>query len=317
MNAAINTTVELEGRFKLVAVRSDGTERLVADWFKNLITDAGLDMLATNARANGCYQYCQIGTGNNAPAASDTALQSRLTGVAASNFGQYTQDATGVVTTSPRYAYDSIMYEFATGTAAGNISEIGIAPGTSGTVFSRALVLDAGGNPTTVTVLSDEILRVYYELRWYIPETDTTGTVTLEGIDYAWTQRAAGANSVTSNLGWPGNRAYEPAGWLAREPWYAYVGGDLGPITAGEPSGSRTTGYTPTCTIADPYVAGNFWVEYWAEFSTAQLNADITSLKFQVTQFGTHQMKFVPPIPKTNTKKLRLKIRTSWARRTI
>lgn len=317
MKDAINNTVELEGRFKLVAIRPDGTERIAADWFKNLITDAGLDLLATNSRANGCYQYCQVGSGNATPMVGDTSLQVRIAGVASSNFGQYQQDATGVVTTSPRYAYDTIIYEFPTGAAAGNIAEIGVSPAATGTVFSRALVLDSGGNPTTVTVLPDEILRVYYELRWYIPEADTTGTISLGGVDYTWTQRALGANSALSSVGWPGNRAHEPGGWLVREPWYAYVGGDLVPITDGDPTGTRQGPFNLECTIAAPYVAGNFWVEYWVEFSTSQANFNITAFAFTVTQFGRRQMKFSPPIPKTNTKKLRLKIRTSWARRVI
>lgn len=320
MNQVIEQKVEVEGRYKMVAIRPDGSERVLADWFPNLILNAGLDSLALTNPANLCYRYCQVGSGTATPTVNDTQLQSRIAGVVSATFGQYQQDATGIVTTSPRYAYDTIMYEFATGVAAGNIAEVGVAngPGPTGMrMFSRALVLDSGGNPTTVTVLSDEILRIYYELRWYIPETDSTGTVVLDGVTYDWTIRSLCANSVTSNQGWPGNRAYEPGGWLVREFWIPFVGGDLAAITASAPTGTQQTAVNPTCTIASAYVAGNYWVEYWVEFSTDQANVNITCFSFTITQFGRRQMKFSPPIPKTSSKKLRLKIRTTWARRSI
>ena len=39
---------DVEGWYKFEAVRPDGTKRLLADWFPNLITDAGLERMAGN-----------------------------------------------------------------------------------------------------------------------------------------------------------------------------------------------------------------------------------------------------------------------------
>ena len=52
---------------------------------------------------------------------------------------------------------------------------------------------------TTITPLADEILDVVVEVRYYPPLTDTTGTVTLNGIDYDYIIRAA---SITNVAGW-------------------------------------------------------------------------------------------------------------------
>jgi hypothetical protein len=152
----------LAGRFKLTMTNvTDGSVR-ETEWFDNIVTDSGLNGIGTTNMVARCY----VGTGSTTPADTDTALTSFL---AANSSGGTPVSAASV--SSPYYSKNTMVYRFAAGVAAGNISEIGIAP--SGTVpqplFSHALVLDGGGSPTTVTVLSDEILDVTYEIRAYYP----------------------------------------------------------------------------------------------------------------------------------------------------
>ena len=67
------------GWFKIEAHRVDangdeipGTRRVAADWFPNLITNAGLDFLGTTGPTY-VYTYCRVGSGNTAPAFTDPA----------------------------------------------------------------------------------------------------------------------------------------------------------------------------------------------------------------------------------------------------
>ena len=116
------------------------------------------------------------GTGNSTPVVSQTILDNQ-TGVSSSGIETY-----GSTTSSPYYGYKIFTFRFNQGIAAGNISEIGV--GWSGTtplqLFSRTLIKDINGDPTTITVLADETLDVIYELRLYAPETD----LIVSGLDY-------------------------------------------------------------------------------------------------------------------------------------
>lgn len=302
--------ISLQGFYKIEAVRPDGEVRVLADWFPNLITNAGLDLLPTTNPALNAYRYCQVGSGSTAPAFTDTALVSRVAGVITTR-SQYANDADGVVTTSPRYTFDNNLFEFGTGVAAGNLSEIGVGTSaTGGTLFSRALILDGGGNPTTITVLADEILRVTYQLRWYIPEDDAAFSFTMSGTTYNCVSRAAEAGSVQR---WPGTRAYEPAGNWSRETVIGYSGA-LGAITS--TPATQVASSSPTVTMVGTYVPGSYEVTYRGSFSTAEFNGTIAAIKINPANLGTHQISFSPALAKDNTKTLRLDIKFTWGRYT-
>ncbi|HIQ53190.1 MAG TPA: hypothetical protein EYH51_08015, partial [Pseudomonas pachastrellae] len=188
---------DAEGWYKFEAVRPDGTKRVLADWFPNLITDAGLERMASNSDWLG---YCQVGSGNNPPNVLDTALANR---VGSSNTAQ--ASASGAQAEEPYFCWQRRTVRFAEGVAAGNLSEVGMGWTSSGNLFSRALILDSEGNPTTITVAADEILDVTYEFRFYPRLTDVTGSVTLTGNiagTYDYVMRAASVTSSSSSSGW-------------------------------------------------------------------------------------------------------------------
>jgi len=178
------------GWYKIEAHRVDadgveipGSRRIAADWFPNLITDAGLNFLGT-VGTTFVHTYCRVGSGNTPPVVTDTALVSE---VASSNTLQ--NNERGADRSGAFYGWNRRTLRFATGVAAGTLTEVGVSPAATGALFSRALILDTNGNPTAITVLSDEVLDVTYELRLYPVLADATGTVNIAGESYSWTAR--------------------------------------------------------------------------------------------------------------------------------
>lgn len=283
------------GWFKIEATRPDGTRRVLADWFPNLILDGGLDRMGANSDY---LSWCQVGSGSTAPVAAQTALVNRIAGT---NTGQ--KSVSGAQASAPYYGWYRRTYRFAQGVAAGNLSEVGVGWATSGSLFSRALILDGGGSPTTITVLSDEVLDVTYELRRYPGTVDLTGTVVLDGVTHNWVSRAAG---VTDSWHWTGT-------WQMAPDWTAAHTGDIGTVTALNPSGTgEIMSTTPLAYSSGSYARAS---TVSAGLNQTNLSGGIRSIVIGCGRAGRYQIQFDPAIPKDNTKVLSLTIQHSWARR--
>lgn len=272
--------------------------------FPNLITDAGI-----SAMINGGYlNYCYVGTGNTPPAVTDTALVNRI----AATSSNYAGELNTITSTPPYYAAKTKYYEFATGTAAGNLSEVGVgwyisSPASYG-LFSRALILDAEGLPTTITVLPTEVLRVTYTLRLYIPTEDTTGTITLGGnaggTTHNWIMRAA---RCTDGGSWKAgesmmiNPVYKSTYDYNTYPRVFAYSSSIGPIT-GSPSG-----FSIGCT-------GPNGIAYYALWGTETGTHTIRSLLVTAFSGATYQIQFDPPINKTNLQIFKCGFNHSWGR---
>lgn len=290
------------GFFKLEAVKLDGTVRPLTGWFPNLITDVGLNRIGTGSYLNACH----VGSNNTAPANNNTTLAGYIAGTTT-----IVATSIGAQATAPYYGWKRKTFRFGIGTATGNLSEVGVATaaanGGSTILFSRALILDEFGSPTTITVLSDEILDVTYELRLYPPLTDVTQTVSITGSGSHDT--ITRASSVTST-GW-GNYlgtgvTFDPTGGSN----FDARSGELGAIT-GSPSGASSgssTSYNLT------YGNNTLYRDGGANFSLAQGNVGgIRSVSWYTT-LGYFQTRFDPVINKTATKTLNLIFRVAWAR---
>lgn len=285
------------GFFKLVATRPDGTQRVLADWFPNLILDAGLNRIGSG----GIISYCQVGTGSTAPTNSDVALVNRIGSTASQ-----TVTNTGAQASAPYYGYHRMTFRFAAGVATGNLSEVGVGWASSGSLFSRALILDGGGAPTTITVLADEVLDVTYELRTYPPLVDVTGSVNISGVTYNYTLRASTVQSwATSN--------YAASG-LANAASLSFFTGSIGAITAA-PSGTSTTG--GSCTW-DAYANNSLQRSFnsVSGLTTGNLAGGVKSIAV-ATPLGNYQLEFDVALPKDATRVLNLRLNVSWARRAI
>lgn len=165
----VNMHSQIGARFKLIAHKGDGVPTRETDWFNNIVLDAGLERMSVGT----WISRCCVGTGNTTPAVTQTALARFLASTTSIN-STSTELQT---TTTPYYRGVTLTWRFSEGVAAGNISEVGMGWGNT-TLWNRALVLDANGNPATITVLSDEYLDVVAEIREY-PTLSTTGSFSL------------------------------------------------------------------------------------------------------------------------------------------
>jgi len=296
----------LAGFYKIESVKPDGTVKILADWFPNLILDQGLERIATAAD---WINYCHVGSGSTAPAETQQGLVSF---VGATN--TYYSNVNGTSGSSPWYSYCTRVFQFAAGVADDILAEVGVGWGATGTtLFSRALILDSGGNNITITVLPDEVLRVTYEFRRYIPETDTTGTIVLDGITHTWVGRASNCNNITYY--WP---AIMQANTYYNYPNGITCNGVLGPIDGG-PTGSSGTGITSATHVPkDVYIPGSYKQRWTWNWGLAYGNAvgGISAIFIQFCR-ATYQISFDPPIDKNVDNELSLSFEASWGRHTF
>lgn len=300
--------VRVAGWFTLEAVGLDGRRRPLAS-FPNLITNKGLDLIGTGGYPIGT---CAVGTGNTAPAVTDTALVAQV--ASTTNAISRTANNTG---SSPYYAYLVTTWQFPVGAAAGNLAEVGVGSGAT-SLFSRALILDGGGSPTTITVLSNEALNVTYQVNMYPPTTDVTGNVSLGGSSYAFTLRAS---NVTSTNNWGISTDTNFAGVGNHSSGSAFSTQTLGAITS-QPSGAAygadsssvgtyTLGsYTQTVTLGWSINAGNAPGGIGSVQLVVGWGSDVG---YPVDGGGCYQCSFTPVIPKDNTKVLSLTFSVTWA----
>ena len=290
------------GMFKFEAVKRDGSRRVLADWFPNLITDNGLNLIGSSGS---WLSYCQVGTGTAAPNVLDTALASRVAGTPTVN-----ASTAGTRSSAPYFVWRRNTYRFAEGTATGNIAEVGVGPSATGNLLSRARILDGSGNPTTISVAADESLDVTYEFRYYPPTVDNTFSLTIGGVTYSVTSRAAGVTSESA-FGWFISQIGQ-AQTIDDRSVVKARNGAIGAITA-EPAGASSDSSSVTNAA---YSAGSHYRDgtvTWA-LNAGNLAGGISAILVQ-HGIGTYQLGFSPAIPKDNTKVLEMTFRHSWARK--
>lgn len=311
------------GYFRIEAFNAeDGRAHWLTPWFHNRVTNVGLDMMATTYVR---YVACQVGTGNNAPTDADTTLQTYLSGTSSRvNLGDNINN-----TVSPYFYEIYIRYDFATGAATGNLSEIGVGQSASNgsNLFSRELIRDSGGNPTTITIASNESLRVHYKLRHYPPMTDATGNVTIDiaGTQtvFSYTRRAL----FMQNRWRPGNpdTGAGPLIGNGGGSFYSLYSGAIGGIT-GEPSGLLPSGSVGGGAAAS-YSPGSYSRTRTVTWGTGNANGTIRSVSFHgggegesggfnfISRAGSwFQTEFNPTITKTSLDTFSLDFITSWGR---
>ena len=295
--------VKFEGILCLRVSRPDGTLRVYTGEFRNLILDNGLNRMGVGS----FMTHCHVGSGSTPPANSDTALVAFVASTATVH-----SSSNGTAPSSPYYGYHRRTFRFAAGVAAGNLTEVGIGwQLATGNLFSRSLIKDELGDPTTITVLSDEVLDVTYELRSYVDEDDSAAfDVTVTGdspVTYSCFVRASqvtnhlmwapvdGAVSHRSLVGWPQNGYTGTVGTITNLP-----NGTAGPVQSIE---------------AAAYGNNDLYRDFemiW-ELDYGNLSGGIRSISF-VSTIGSWQAEFSSSIPKTSTKVLRIVVRVSWDR---
>lgn len=295
----IRIKTKLCGFYKIEAVKKDGSKRLLADWFPNIITDIGLDRIGTSSL---WYGYCQVGSGSTAPAEGDTALVSYV-----ANTLSFVANTNGVTGSSLYYRWNDRTYRFAEGVAEGNLSEVGVGWAAEGSLFNRALILDGEGSPITITVLSDEYLDVTYSCRRYLPESDVSPyTIELRSVEHTIT---GGKASLITNTG-----AWDMpfrADYTSTKRCTVYDGA-IGAITA-SPSGASS--YTESENIS-AYTPGTYYRDWTYSFALTEGNLGnyISAIAVYMVG-GYYQFGVSPDIEKTSDDIMSLTFRAGWGRK--
>lgn len=165
---------EVQGRFQFKKYKKDGSEECSA-WFDNIVLNQGLNTMAKQEWIQGVA----VGTNNTAPVETQVQLGNEVARTTTPQ-GSTVRDAYSVDATTWVHSARS-TFRFPLGAFNNmNLSEVGILAGNSTyTLWNRALIRDLSGNPTTITVLSDEILDVVCEVKVYIKTNDVAGNFNL------------------------------------------------------------------------------------------------------------------------------------------
>lgn len=307
--------IGLKGRVRMDAIHKfSGKRRVLANWFPNKVLDAGRNYIGSN---NSWIQACQVGTDNTPPSASDTGLGAYHAGTSTIQY-----DLDGAQASSPYFGWLRRTYRFPVGATAANLSEAGFgwATGAGANLFSRCLIVDGTGTPTTVTPLADEILDVTYELRYYPPLSDVNGTIVLNSITYDTIVRASLVNSSTwqsDNIG----IAKMGVRWSGDGSWFNAYDGNLGTLIQ-SPSGSSANLSSGT-PYDRAYGNNDYYIDMVVPAGTTAwvLGAGIRSVVIS-TNMGRFQTQFDAQgtgnrIPKTGGNTLELEWRVSWIEGTI
>lgn len=295
------------GEYSLTVKRPDGTQ-VQTPWFKNVITNIGLDRLGVGSPIN----FARVGTGTSTPSILNTVLDAQIAGSASGS------TSSSVNLGAPSYnAQHTFSFTFNQGAVVGNITEIGVGwdAANTATLFSRALILDTGGNPISVSVTAIDQLTVFYRLTIIPQLTDVTGVVNISGTPYNYTGRIAQVGSFFNSAFFTSGGSIVTMNTNAGVFNLYGTGATLGGIT-GNPSAASSTGINVSASYGS-YTTGNYYRDATANLSTALGNTSggIAALRVPLASTGMYyQYLFNPIIPKDNTKTFSMTFRVSWAR---
>lgn len=162
-----------------VVVRETGfhPNMILDEWFTRVLTPGNVGSIDGYQNSR-----CVVGTGTTAVNPSQTSLVSFLAGAYGSNI-DVTFGSNGIIS-NYKEVWIQRIFNFAEGAVVGNIAEVGTsiasgAPNSSMPLLTRALVVDIGGNPTTIAVTAAEQLRVIHRLVTRLSNVPVTGTLSL------------------------------------------------------------------------------------------------------------------------------------------
>lgn len=178
-----------KGFYRVEVLRPDGSVKSDIE-FPNLITTAGIARIWTNFGE--FSYYCVAGTGTTPPQVTDSALVNEVMRIGSGTYTDLRQSST-----APFYHQSQAVFTFAAAKQNYTIGELGVCNASGNvTLSSRALPRDTGGNVTTISVLTGEILRVTYILRMYFDMNKYEGSFEANGVTYNYVAMADRMNSA-------------------------------------------------------------------------------------------------------------------------
>lgn len=170
--------VGLKGHYRVTKNKPGEDEATVTE-FNNLITDYGLNRLLSGSSFSSSVANCVVGTGVTEPSVTNlniTAAHKQAAQVSLQATAGPLEDLPALERTI------TFKYVFNPGVITSTVTEIGTkdnnAALNNNTLFSHSLIKDTNGNPTTLTVLPDEYLNVYYSLTFKFPDKGTWVSLT-------------------------------------------------------------------------------------------------------------------------------------------
>lgn len=293
-NIILNEHMLVGAVFKVQTFNATGKVVYDGPWFNNLVLDCGLDLLA-DYQFGDIHDVVNVGTGSSSPTVTQTGLDTFV--ASAGGSGSYSYQ-----TTNPAYGKLSRIYEFGLGVAEGNLTEVGLSRSTNADYFNRQLFRDGVGDPTTITVLSDEGLRIYADIYLY---TNLQNGETVSGsFTYNGSARGFTKEEDISEVGSSGNRFVDFSAASAR---LCISKDSIGFPAHNElaPSGST-------------YSAGSFERTFTGTWLANELVGDYNTL---VTGWGGGSypvyytaFRLDTPISLTDTEELTISFKRSWGR---
>lgn len=347
MKHEIHQTVELQGRYKAIKHKGhkfDDKGELIefgevieeTGWGKNIVTLVGINAMLGGDTA--LELFTVAGTGNATPSESNTVLAAyagKMSSVPVS--ATVTRQFNPATELYVRIVDRATFNPGAFGASSVNIAEAGktvnqpswAAINAATQLFSRGLLVDSGGSPTTISVAPDEYLDIIWEFTIYIPY-DVTGTVslTIDGVATNHTYVVRPIRLDNTSYGSWGYIWSSSTGMYQRLYQYAVAVSPGAPsFMAGFALGNTaltTPAVTPTgtalaasTTYASAYVANSKQRQYNATWTLTAGNAAAPGVTIVSAMFGwpSFQVSYNPPIAKTNTKQLNLSFMLSFANR--
>lgn len=295
--------VRFSGEYQVQVLKADRTVRYHSHWMPNIVTNAGLDRVGSG---DNFLRNCYVGTGTVVPQVTDSALEQEVAGTS-----NRKDASSGRLMEAPYGGRYQASWEFDLGEVVGNMSEVGIG-WSSGGLFSRALFVDTNGEPTTITVLDDEILYVTYRLFNYAPQADETFTFSTPSGTRTAVVRPADLGNGSSISGWgirSGSGAAE--GISFRYGCWARDGALSDEFSTPTGASSEDSGGT-----VKPYDVGSYYrdTEYYWSLDKANFATGISAFLFKTGGLGAYQFSVDPPFMKTSADILSMTFRTQWGR---
>lgn len=298
--------IGLKGHFTINHLTKDGQVKQVYD-FENLITDSGLAEIAIkhNVRALLLY-HCQVGTSNEQPRNENTGLIAPI----GRKFEHWDNDFIWSNKSTDEQNIYHFTKKFRITGVVGNIAEVGIFTKnerglTESRLFSRALVKDAQGRTTVISLLDGEVLDVSYTLIVNLPNQDKTGVINISGEPYNYIARIArlGQSQIRAN----NSSGTNPIGFYR---------GELGDKT-NEPSNLINSASSSNLNHEPLPSAIKYTIT--AVLDVANHVDGVRSIAFESVFYSCWQVQYSKvsdgsTIPKTNKHTLKLPIQINWGR---
>lgn len=282
----LENRAELAGRVKL---QISGGARGMIDypWQDNMILDQGFEQLIVSTYYIRPIALRSFGVGSSSQTVqpTDTGL---IAPIAFMPNSASSSDVTHGWDAGGGFGWSRSVRSFARGAAAGNVSELTTGYDSNNTsAMARALVRDADGNPTTITVLSDEVLTITWEWRkWWTVSEPNTIEYLVDGVPKTTT--VSYKQSLSTGSDSLGNGGVTP------------IGSQLISSSGGVFVGEFTTTFTES--QGNPQVSS-------VRTTTGASN------RGQVFPYDTAYATFSPPIDKTNEFRLEIRHRIALTRR--